>query len=100
MSTTWANIFTTNNSPHFDIHNYNYINNWYRDIKHSLTPEHNIDHNRLTPNHPLTRPIELTELKHSLNKHRNTKAPGPSGIKAIQIKKPSTKHHTIHKRHI
>ena len=45
-----------------------------------------IDHGRLEPGHPLIRPIENNELQHALNSHKNTKAPGPSGIKAIQIK--------------
>ena len=41
---------------------------------------------RLEENHPLNRPIEEGELRFSIQRLSNNKAPGPSRIKAVQLK--------------
>ena len=82
----WSKVFMTNNNPNFNRANKRFIDNWYNAIKGVLKEDNIIDHSKLFPNHPLTRPIETQELKFSLSKLKNSKAPGITKIKAIQLK--------------
>ena len=86
FSNTWSQIFQPNNGPEFNTSNIHNVNNWYNNINPQLQHETIIDHNKLIPNHPLLRPVENSELKFSINKLKNNKAPGISNIHAIQIK--------------
>ena len=86
FSNKWSKVFTTNNNPNFNRNHKRFIDNWYNIIKNELKEDNVIDHSKLDPNHPLTRPIETQELKYSLSKLRNSKAPGITKIKAIQLK--------------
>ena len=61
------------------------VQNWYNSNKHKFPKYEIIDFRRLTPNHPLLRKITPHEIVNSI-KSLNDKAPGPSGIKANQIK--------------
>ena len=64
FSNIWSKVFMTNKNPDFNRANKRFIDNWYNAIKGELK-EHIIDHSKLDPNHPLTRPIETQELKFS-----------------------------------
>ena len=86
FSNKWSKVFTTNNNPNFNRNNKRFIDNWYNIIKNELKEDNVIDHSKLDPNHPLTKSIETQGLKYSLSKLKNSKAPGITKIKAIQLK--------------
>ena len=87
----WSKVFMTNNNPNFNRAK-RFIDKWYTAIKGELKEENIIDHSKLDSNNPLTRPIETQELKFSLSKLKNSKAPSNTKIKDT-IKKLSSKYH-------
>ena len=86
FSNKWSKVLTTNNNPSFNRTHKRFIDNWYNIIKDELKEDNVIDHSKLDPNYPLTRPIETQELKFSLSKLKNSKVPVIRKIKAIQLK--------------
>ena len=82
---TWKQIFTPNSATPNNLNIFN-VTTWYHENKNALLPESIINHDRLIAGHPLLRPVEMSELKFSIQKLKNTKAPGPSHMRAVLIK--------------
>ena len=85
MSESWETIFHPNKGPEFINNNTRKVNEWYRNIKPQLKHKDIIDLSTLDPTHPILRPCSSVELQ-SIIRSLKDKAPGPSGIKAPQIK--------------
>ena len=96
MSSIWSSIFTSNTGNNFKNENTYKVQNWYKSNKHKLVKYETIDFKRLPQNHPLLREITVEEITNTI-KTLQDKAPGPSGIKATQIKiLPSNFLHAFH----
>ena len=85
MSMTWASVFKSNIGKEFKNVNTYKVQNWYNTNKHKLIQHNIINFTRLPPNHPILRQISCEEVLNTI-KTLKDKAPGPSGIKASQIK--------------
>ena len=84
----WQNIFTINpeDNAEFNAQHEELVNNFIRENILRTQPYLNANLRRLNPNCPLTRPIEIWEIKIVINNFKN-KAPGESGIKKTLIQK-------------
>ena len=85
MSSIWSTIFTSNTGKNFKNENTYKVQNRDKNNKTNLLKYNTIDFRRLPPYHPLLRQITTEEIMNTI-KTLKDRAPGPSGIKALQIK--------------
>lgn len=95
MSQEWTKVFTDNKGPEFNNINTALVNEWFCTIKPLLTKHNIVDKSLLIEDHPLMRPVTVTEIRNSLAYTKN-KAPGISGIYVHQLKNlPANCYHII-----
>ena len=84
----WQNIFTINpqDNAEFNAQHEELVNNFIRENKYRTQPYIRANSRRLNQDCPLTRPIEIWEIKIVISNFKN-KAPGESGIKKTMIQK-------------
>ena len=85
MSKTWNNVFKEHQGADFNNDNIRKIDKWFAKIQHKFIHKQLINIESLPSDHPLLRPITISEL-HSSIKSTANKAPGPSEISIKQIK--------------
>ena len=86
FSTQWEKIYNIHNDNIFNNNNTRRIEAWHNEIADQLVPDTIINLDKLTPDHPLLRPIELDEIKLAIKTSKPHKAPGPSNITVYQLK--------------
>ena len=85
MSSLWNDIFQDHEGAEFNNENTRMVENWFNSICNNLTQSDIIHSDQLPPDHPLRRPINITELNNAIV-HTKDKTPGPSNISLKQIK--------------
>ena len=85
MSEIWQGVFQENKTSNINNKNIKQVEEWYDNHKDIMIPDNTINFDKYPLDHPILRPISITELNNAIKNTRN-KAPGPSGLRIIQFK--------------
>lgn len=81
MSKSWKKIFQPHNSQEFNNDHTKKVDSWFKDNCGKFKHKSIIDYAQLSPDHPILKPISITEYQNAIKSTKKNKAPGMSGIK-------------------